>query len=92
MPFEWRNPIGFTVAICFEYVLITYVCFTAMTTVSIGIAFYLHEISLTKDLKSILRLIDENAKIRKNRRILYTQFIEFVDLHSATKQLSAFFF
>lgn len=70
-------------------VLISYVCFMAMTVTSLGIASFLDEISLTEDSKGILRSIDENSKLKKNLPNLYAQFIEFVDVHSAMKQLSS---
>lgn len=59
-----------------------------MILVTSGIACYLFKISLTNDLKGILRSIDENLETRKRRRNLYAQFSEFIDLHSDTKQLS----
>lgn len=88
MPFECDNPTGYTAAVCIQCILVTYIFFCTMTVVSIGVASYLYEISFTKDIKSILQSIDENSKTKKRRRRLYAQFVEFVDVHSATKQLS----
>lgn len=88
MPFNWANPIGYWVAVCLECILMTYFCFIAMTLVSICISSYLFEMSLAEDLKKILNSIDDNSGRRKNLQNPYTQFSEFVDIHSATKQLS----
>lgn len=87
-PFEWQTPIGYTMAVSLQCILITYVFCITMILVTNGIACYLFKISLTKDLKIILHAIDENSKMKKNRRNLYAQFSEFVDFHSDTKQLS----
>lgn len=88
MPFEWDNPIGYIFAVILQCILLTYVFFTMMILISIGVASYLYELSLTKDIKIILRTIDEMSKVRKNRPNLYIQFNEFVEVHSAAKQLS----
>lgn len=87
-PFEWRNPIGYTVAVSLQCIVITYTFFTMMTMLVIGIASYSFGISLTEDLKYILHSIEEKSKLRKNRPYLYRQFIEFIILQSDTMQLS----
>lgn len=89
MLFNWKNPIRYSVVVCFECILLTYCCLIAATTVSIGIASYLYETSLTEDSKNVLHSIDENSKKKNDRQNLYTKFIEFVDVHSTTKQLSS---
>lgn len=92
MLFQWNNPIGYAVAVSLECISITYVFYIIMTMTSIGVAFYLHEISLTKEIKCILRSIDKNSESKKNRRILYVQSVEFCELHADTKQLSRLIF
>lgn len=88
MPFNWNNPIGYTVTVFIEYIIATHVFFTMMSMLSIGIAGYLYEMSLAKDINQILQSIDDSSKTKKRRQSLCTQFIEFVDLHSVTKQLN----
>lgn len=88
LPFNWKNPIGYSFAVLFHFILYTYIFSTMMTMVSVSVASFLYEFSLTEDLKCILHSIDENSKTKKNRRNLYAPFAEFINLHSDTKQLS----
>lgn len=83
-----NTPIGYSLAVPFQCIIITYAFSALMTTVSIGIGNYLFGMSLTDDIKTILHSIDKNSKSRKNRQNLRAQFIEFINLHSDTKQLS----
>lgn len=67
--------------------------FTMMTMLSFGVACYLYEISLASDLKCSLRSIDkESKKPKRNQQNLHAQFSEFIDIHSAAKQLRRFLF
>lgn len=59
-----------------------------MTMLSINVANYLFEMSLTEDLKGILRSIDENSKTKAKRLKIPAQIAEFIAFHSSTRQLS----
>lgn len=56
--------------------------------VVVGIACYLFAIAIIKDIKRVLKVIDENSKTKKMRKHIFNQMIEFIDLHSAVEQLS----
>lgn len=44
--------------------------------------------SLVDDIKTTLHSIDEHSKSRETRKVLYAELIEFIHMHSRTKQLS----
>lgn len=70
----------------------TYIFFSYMVIVSICIASYLFKMSLSEGTKNIFHSIDANSKTKENRLHIHAQFREFIDLHSATKQLSIKYF
>lgn len=88
MPFNLKNLAGYTVAIPLQCIVVTYGIFCLMTVVMVGLAMYSFEISLSKDIKTILHSIDECSKTRINRLNNFLQFTEYINLHSDTKQLS----
>lgn len=92
LPFNWNCPVGYLIAISLEWTLLAYVCFTILILVVSGIAVYLFATTIIKDIKSILKVIDKNSRIRKNRKTILKQLIEFIDLHSAIRQLSCAFY
>lgn len=62
--------------------------FLVMILLAIGILCFLFTIAITKDMKCILKTIARNFKTKRRRKLIFMQFIEFIDLHAATKQLS----
>lgn len=70
------------------WISLTYVFFSAMVLINIGVAVYFFVIAVTKDIKYILNAIDENSTTEISDRQIYKQFTEFIDVHSAIKQLS----
>lgn len=88
LPFNWNGPIGYLVAITIQWMSLTFVCFSIMVVVSVGIAGYLFSVAVIKDIKCILQAIDENSKTKARSKQIYKQFCELIDLHSTIKQLS----
>lgn len=66
--------------------------FIIMILLAIGIAGHLFATEVTKDIKCILQAIDENSRTKERRKRIYKQFREFIDVHSAIKQLSCLLF
>lgn len=59
-----------------------------MIIVSICIASYFFEMAINEDIKNILHSIAKTSKTDGNCSNIFAQFTEFIELHSAAKQLS----
>lgn len=88
LPFNWKCPSGYLIAIVLQWISLTYVFFTIMILLSCGIAGYCFAIAVTEDIKCTLNIIEENVKTKVGRRRINRQFAEFIESHAAIKQLS----
>ena len=89
IPFDSTNPIGYFVAVTFQYIALGFQYFVAACTLSLGMGEGWFTISATKEIQHILHSIDEKAQINKNRpNELNILFTEFIHLHKVVKQLS----
>lgn len=88
-PFDWTNPIGYSIAIFLEYIIWGYENFVVTSTLALGIGAYLFAIFATKEIQRGLHLINDKAHQNGHQsnelKILITDFI--FD-HGALKQLS----
>lgn len=88
-PFDTNNPIGYLIAVILEYIIIDYECFIIACTLSFGIGACWFGASTTKEIQSILHSInDKTQTIECPTNELKILFSEFIDTHSAIKQLS----
>lgn len=71
-----------------QWIFSAYMSFAIIIPITIGMGIYSFVIAITDDVKDILKAIDENSRIKKGRKQIFNQFIEFIDSHAATKQLS----
>lgn len=92
-PFNLNDPIGYFIAITFEFVEIGYGLFIVACALSIGIGTYWLSISIEKDIQRILRLINDKAQSNNNQtnNELKTFLLEFIDSHVIVKQLSTLY-
>lgn len=82
---------GYLVACSIQYVHLAYEAFFISNLTTLGLGGYLLAMASIKDLKSILHSIDKHCakhKSKKKRLEALTQVREFVEMHSALKQLS----
>lgn len=89
LPFDWQNPVGFSVTIALLYIFIFTVSYAAISIVVFAIAISLMLITLTKDIISHLKTFNEDAKqMEKHPLRLVKQFTRLVETHSNAMQLA----
>lgn len=88
LPFDWRNPIGYLVVITLQYTANVYFFPFAACLVAYALGILLHVLSVATDIKTDLKMINENAKIKQNRLMTLERLFEFIEFHSKLKELS----
>lgn len=90
-PFDWKNPIGYVVAIAYEYMGGVCTFFVAMAILKYAIVVYFFLFSMIDDIKCDLESINRNAKKKKTRMEVVKQFSEMIQFHWKVMELSTFF-
>lgn len=90
-PFNWENPMGYLVAVSFQFIAFSY-CFRI---VSCGTFFgfgcsLLALSSIDKIIKDELKFIDENAKIQQNYLLALNRISDYVEDHHNIKRFVCF--
>lgn len=91
-PFDWKNPIGYGIAMAFEFLSGWCTFFVALAILKFAIGIYLFVFSMVEDIKCDLESINRNAKFKKTRVEVVQQFSGIVQFHSKVMQLSTFQF
>lgn len=87
-PFNWKNPLGYLFAINVQYIAAIY-CFTFTSCLILfGIGAFLVEVTMIADIKVDLKLIDEDALARTDRRMVLNRLGDFIRNHSTIKKFS----
>lgn len=87
-PFDSKQPMGYTIAITLQILLGMCLCTITAVCIAVGFGTFLLTISMTKDIKDDLILINKIAKIKKNRTPALKQLTELIRYHSKAKQLA----
>lgn len=88
-PFDSKRPVGYMIAVILEYITFLYLLNIAAFCGSLETGCFMFMISFTNDIQRNLQSMNENTKSkRKQRTQTPRQLIDFVEFHSATKQLS----
>lgn len=88
-PFDTNKPMGYLIAVIFEYIVFGYEYFLDACTLALGIGAYWFVIALIKEIQHILQSINEKAQANLNQsEVLMVLFTEFIDIHEIVKQLS----
>ena len=85
LPFDYRNPFGYLVAIGIQLMLLWYSDMIGGCVIALACGSYLCAIDGSKCIKESLFSITRNAN---NRNDLMEQLIEYIQFHSHMKQLS----
>lgn len=90
-PFEWRNPFGYLTTVLMELIVGIcesrfLVCFMNLALVGFMCTFVFAEDSVND-----VYTINECVRTEKPESDVFKQFLVFVDMHGAAKELSAFF-
>ena len=90
-PFDSKNPIGFIIAITFQYITIAYGLHVIACVLSLGIGAFMFAMASTEEIKFALNTFNKvvNDQITPdNRLFILQQFAVFIHAHSIVKQLS----
>lgn len=88
LPFVWRNPLGFSVAIAIQYTMMSYAAMIGACIIAFAFGFYLYTTAMTKCIQGSLFHINRSAQSKNNRKNIHEQLAEFIRFHSRVKQLS----
>lgn len=88
LPFDWRNPFGFSIAFAIQYATLLYATKIGVCALTLGIGSYILAIASSKCIKGSLFAIGRSIKAESDRSCILDQLIEFIDFHSRVKQLS----
>lgn len=91
LPFDWRNPLGYTIAFIFQFILSMDLLITILSLTIYAIGTCLILMSLAEDIKCDLNSVKMNARHKKhsgNRLQMFVEFSHLIQFHSSSKQLS----
>lgn len=88
LPFAWRSPFGFLVAVVIQYTMMSYAAMIGACIIAFAFGFYLYTTAMTKCIKGILFHVNRSAESKTNRKMVHKQIVEFIRFHSRVKQLS----
>lgn len=89
-PFDSNAPIGYLLAIIFEYGTAAGAYYMISCTLALGIGAFWFIISVIKDIQHILHLINKEAHAKKQQpKEMKMLFLEYIRAHGIVKQLSS---
>lgn len=88
-PFGTKTPIGYLLAVALQYVMTTYHFLVLANVTSFGISCILFILSLAKDIRDNSVTINECVKNKSTNLVTFKKIVDFIQLHSAAKQLSS---
>lgn len=87
LPYDWKNPLGYSVAVAIQAVTAIYGLLFLVSLASVGTTTFFFTKALIRDINGLLRNINKNTKIEKQHGCILKQFSEFIQYHSDVKQL-----
>lgn len=87
-PFEWNNPIRYTVVTILQYFILAHAIVPLSCTASYIIGILLWMNSIKMDIERGLDTINASIRMRKSRALISKQLVNFVQLHTNARQLS----
>lgn len=88
LPYDWKNPIGYLVALYLEWLYATYLFQYVACFVFLAFGVFMHAISFVEDMKRKLHSINEMAGDENSHKCMYPKLSRFIHLHAKAKQLS----
>lgn len=82
-PFDLKNPIGYTLALILQYIMLMCMLYSVACLLSIGFGAYVLIITVTEDIKINMTTIHTEETHLK----IVGQFLDTIEIHSSAKQL-----
>ena len=89
LPFDWKNPIGYSVAVAIEFHLAAAMVHYVECFLVFGFAALLYIFSVVKDIQNDLNQFNETAKLKKLQSDCLEQLNGFIRAHAKIKELSS---
>lgn len=86
LPFDWKNPIGYLAAVTFQYSSLTLVFNFVAFVILFGLYAFFFILSITSEIRSILKAISNDAKFKRNEREAMHKIRGYIHTHSIAKQ------
>lgn len=88
-PIDTKTPVGYSVAVFAEYIIVGYEYLVIACTLALGSGAFWYAVSATKEFKRILYSVSDQAREKENRTNEMKMLIaEFIYSHGIVKQLS----
>lgn len=84
-PFDWRNPIGYIIAVAIQTTVVALAAKNPSFTWSFCLASFWFATTITKDLRLHLKNMSKNAKKKKNRAQIMGKLTESLELYRCLK-------
>lgn len=91
VPFDWKNPIGYLIAIIWEYITVVYAFMVVGILTTFGFGTFLLALTALDDVKVGLKKINDLAKFEKNRAQTSNLLGDSIQFHGRLMQLSNLF-
>lgn len=88
LPFDWKNPIGYSFTICLQIVTVTFLLWFLASLLSLALGNLLFIWSFIKEWKCDLHSLNEMLKTEKFKADILKELTEFIRAHSNIKELS----
>lgn len=87
-PVDWLQPLGFLVAVAVQCTIVAYFFLFVACMTCIGVESYIFAVSVTEDIKSLLKCMNRFSKPKKHQSKIKQQLFVYIRTHSTVKQLS----
>lgn len=87
-PFDSKNPVGFSVAVVLQIIIIGYPLRFLACYASLALGAYMFAIAFVKDILDDLKSLNDNLKATSPESDVYKKLCEVIHVHSGGKQLN----
>lgn len=86
LPFDWKNPFGFVMAITLQYIIFTYAMKVGACVLTLAIGLYLYVIAMSECIKQILFAISQSTRTEAEQNLIQEQLIEYIEFDANVKR------
>lgn len=86
LPFDWRDPVGFLIAMAIHCTLFWYEIMIAGCLISFAIGCYCFAIATIKLVRVSLLSISQRIGVKGKQKLNLDQLVEYIELHSYVKK------
>lgn len=87
-PFDWKNPLGYLVAVYLQHAMIKYMFILISLLTSLGSGAFMFCLTALDDITDCLKSVNGYAKTKGKQSKAIERIAQYIQLHSDIKQLS----